>query len=35
MNAPDPEALRRPELYLNREFAALEFNRRVLELASD
>lgn len=35
MNAPDPEALRRPELYLNREFAALEFNRRILELASD
>ncbi|NHA14227.1 polyphosphate kinase 1 [Thioalkalivibrio sp. XN279] len=33
--APDPEALRRPELYVNREFAALEFNRRVLELASD
>ena len=31
----DPEALRRPELYVNREFAALEFNRRVLELASD
>ena len=36
MNAtPDPEALRRPELYLNRELAALEFNRRILELASD
>jgi polyphosphate kinase len=32
---PDAEALRRPELYVNREFAALEFNRRVLELASD
>jgi polyphosphate kinase len=27
--------LRRPELYLNRELAALEFNRRILELASD
>ena len=27
--------LDRPELYLNRELAALEFNRRVLELASD
>jgi polyphosphate kinase len=35
MNAADPEALRRPELYLNRELAALEFNRRILELASD
>ena len=33
--APDPDALRRPELYLNRELAALEFNRRILELASD
>jgi polyphosphate kinase len=32
---PDADALRAPELYLNREFAALEFNRRVLELASD
>jgi polyphosphate kinase len=29
------EALRRPELYINREFAALEFNRRILDLASD
>jgi polyphosphate kinase len=35
VNAPDPEALRRPELYLNRELAALEFNRRILELARD
>jgi len=32
---PEPEGLRRPDLYVNREFAALEFNRRVLELASD
>jgi len=35
MNAADPEALRRPELYLNRELAALEFNQRILDLASD
>jgi polyphosphate kinase len=35
MSAPEPEALRRPELYLNRELAALEFHRRILELASD
>jgi polyphosphate kinase len=33
--AADPEALRRPELYVNRELGALEFHRRVLELASD
>jgi polyphosphate kinase len=33
--AADPEALRRPELYINRELGALEFDRRVLELASD
>jgi polyphosphate kinase len=33
--APDPEALRRPELYINRELAGLEFHRRILELASD
>jgi polyphosphate kinase len=31
----EAEALRRPELYLNRELAALEFHRRILELASD
>jgi polyphosphate kinase len=35
MNAPGPESLRQPELYLNRELAALAFNRRILELASD
>lgn len=34
-NTDATEALRRPELYLNRELAALEFHRRVLELASD
>ncbi|NGP52039.1 polyphosphate kinase 1 [Thioalkalivibrio sp. XN8] len=33
--SPDLEALRRPELYLNRELAALEFNRRILDLARD
>ena len=31
----DDELLRRPELYINREFAALEFNRRILDLATD
>jgi polyphosphate kinase len=31
----DTQALRKPELYLNRELAALEFHRRVLEMASD
>jgi polyphosphate kinase len=30
-----PDSLQHQELYLNREFAALEFNRRILELASD
>src|SRR5262245_21434178 len=30
-----PSKLDNPELYLNRELAALEFNRRVLELARD
>jgi polyphosphate kinase len=35
VNGEDAEALGRPELYLNRELSALEFNRRVLELASD
>ena len=30
-----PDPLQRPELYLNRELAALEFHRRLLELASD
>ncbi|HUG99786.1 MAG TPA: polyphosphate kinase 1 [Gammaproteobacteria bacterium] len=35
MNTPQAEWLRRPELYLNRELAALAFNRRILELASD
>jgi polyphosphate kinase len=29
------QALRKPALYLNRELAALEFHRRVLEMASD
>ncbi|MGD9388177.1 MAG: RNA degradosome polyphosphate kinase, partial [Gammaproteobacteria bacterium] len=36
MNAgPGQEDLQRPELYLNRELSALEFNRRILDLASD
>jgi polyphosphate kinase len=35
MNGPQPGALRRPELYLNRELAALAYYQRVLELASD
>ena len=36
MNAgPGQEELQRPELYLNRELSALEFNRRILDLASD
>jgi polyphosphate kinase len=32
---PKREALQRPELYINRELSALEFHRRILELASD